>query len=131
MFSSTGLLRYSINPYKLIVEVDPDISNFYRSLIPKYIHLNKPMYAPHISVVRNNIPPNINVWDKYQNQKATFQYNSYIYNDELYYWLDVYSIDLENIRSELGLKPFGDVTWSPDGRHKFHITLGNLKNKTP
>ena len=50
-----------------------------------------------------------------------------IHNDELYYWLNIYSEELEEIRSELGLLPYGDVTESPDGRHRFHLTLGNLK----
>lgn len=127
MFLSSGLLKYSNNPLKLIVEVDPEIINFSRALIPKYIRLNKPMFAPHISVVRNAIPSNMNYWGKYHNELISFKYESYAYNDELYYWLNCYSIELEDIRVELGLRPFGDVTWSPDGRHKFHTTIGNLK----
>ena len=127
MFKSAGVLQYSDNPLKLIVEVDPDIANFARALVPKYIRLNKPMYSPHISVVRKAIPPNMDKWGKYNNQIVDFNYDSYVYNDELYYWLNVYSLDLEQIRFDLGLQPYGDVTLSPDFKHRFHITIGNLK----
>ncbi len=127
-FKSSGVLCYSENPIKLIVAIDPGIASFYRSLIPKYLHVNKPMYEAHISVVRNAVPPHMQAWSKYQGAEVDFEYETFIYNDELYYWLNVYSYRLEDIRLELGLKPWGDVTKSPDGRHKFHITLGNLKN---
>ena len=50
-----------------------------------------------------------------------------VYNDETYYWLNVFCKDLEEIREELGLTKSGDVSLSPDGRHKFHITIGNSK----
>lgn len=131
MYTSSGVLVYSQNPTKLIVEVDSEIARYYYSLVPKYVKLNKPMFTAHISVVRNIEPPNMQFWGKYQGVLIEFQYESFIYNDELYYWLNVYSLELEEIRMELGLKPFGDVTWSPDGRHKFHMTVGNLKNKAP
>lgn len=127
MFTSSGMLKYSQNPIKLIVEIDPDIAKFTRALIPKYLRVKSPMWAPHISVVRNWVPPYMEFWDKHQYREISFNYENYIYNDELYYWLNCYSRELENIRSELGMKPHGDVTWSPDGRHKFHITVGNTK----
>lgn len=124
---SWGILKYFPDPYKLIVEVDNEIGTYYRSLVPAYLKLKKPMYASHISVVRNMIPSNLEVWQKYQDKMVSFEYESWIYNDELYYWLNCYSTELETIRFELGLKPYGDVTESPDKRHKFHITIGNLK----
>lgn len=131
MFKSAGKLQYSINPYKLIVEVDSELSNYYRAFIPPSIGINKPMFPPHISVVRNEMPSNLKAWNKYPDRFIIFEYEPEIYNDELYYWLNVYSKDLEEIRAELGLPPTSEITRSPDGRHKFHITIGNLKNKTP
>lgn len=127
MFKSVGILQYSENPYKLIVEIDPEISNYYRSLVPRYIRLNKQMYAPHISVIRNELLTNLSAWAKYQGKEISFEYEGHVYNGEVYYWLNVYSEELENIRLELGLTSVSDVTKSPDGRHKFHTTLGNLK----
>lgn len=127
MFQSCGKLIYSSNPYKLIVDCDNEISFYYRSLIPKYLKVQKTRYSAHISLVRKEIPINLEYWRKYHNQNIVFQYESYIYNDELYYWLNAYSPRLEKIRHELGLTKTSAITKSPDGRHKFHITIGNLK----
>ena len=128
IFNSTGTLIYSVNPYKLIVNVDNEIGNYYRSLILKYFQVRKPMYSSHISIVRNEVPFNLHLWDKYQGVQISFEYESFIYSDELYYWLNAYSSVLEDIRIELGLPNISDVTMSPDRRCKFHITLGNTKH---
>lgn len=129
MFNSNGILKYSDNSSKLVVEVDPEISKYYFSLIPKYFKLNKQMFAPHISVVRNIDVSNMLSWNKYQNQEVLFEYESYIYMDETYCWLNIFASKLEDIRKELGLSPFGDVTLSPNGFHNFHMTIGNFKNR--
>jgi len=128
MFSMAGHLNYFENPYKLIVSVDDEFGRYYRSLIPKSHRVQKPMYSSHISTVRKETPLNISAWGKYQNQIINFQYENIIYNDELYYWLNVSSDDLEKIRIELGLPIYSDITKSPDGKHKFHITIANTKH---
>lgn len=128
MFKSVGKLIYFENHYKLIVAVDNEISYYYRALIPKYLQVRKPMYSSHISVVRNEVPPNLNRWGKYQGLEVNFEYESFIYNDELYYWLNAYSPILENVRVDLGLPNLSQYTRSPDGKHKFHITIGNTKH---
>lgn len=126
-FTCAGQLIYSENPDKLIVEVDQELSNFYFSTIPKYCKVKKPFYPAHISVVRNAIVPNKEFWRKHHSKVIEFVYEDWVYNDELYYWLHVFSSELEEIRRELGLPSSGDVSLSPDGRHKFHITIGNTK----
>lgn len=128
IFNSVGTLVYSEDPYKLIVDVDNEIGNYYRSLIPKYFQVKKPMYSSHISIVRNEVPPNLNMWGKYQGSQISFEYEPFIYSDELYYWLNAYSSVLEDVRVELGLANLSKYTRSPDGKHKFHITLGNTKH---
>lgn len=128
MFSSTGLLIYSENPYKLIVEVDDEIGRYYRSFIPKHIGVQRPLYSSHISTVRNETPLNLEVWRKYHQKEIAFDYEAIVYYDELYYWLNAYSKTLEDIRIELGLPCTSEFTRSPDGRHRFHITIGNLKH---
>lgn len=127
MFSSIGILKYFNNPHKLIVEIDPEISNFYRSLIPKSIYINKQRYPAHISVVRKELPINQNFWEKYQNKELIFKYDSFIFNNSIYFWLRAQSNILESIRLELGLSNTSIYTKSPDGQHNFHITLGNVK----
>lgn len=127
MFYSWGTLIYSFNPLKLIVEVDQGISDYYRSLIPKYLKVNKQAYPAHISVVRKELPPRMGYWEEFQGEEIDFEYDRWIYNDEKYYWLNVYSAQLEMIRAELGLPGTSEITKSPDGRHKFHFTIGNTK----
>lgn len=127
MYSSTGILRYFQDPHKLIVEVDPGIAQFYRSMIPKWITLNPQKYPPHISVVRKEIPPNLTIWGKYEGEEISFDYTNEIFHGRVYYWLNAYCTRLEQIRAELGLVESTEYTRPPDGRKCFHITLGNMK----
>lgn len=122
---STGILRYFTN--KLVVEVDPEISYYYRWFLPKSIKVNKPLYSPHISVIRNEeitCPEN---WGKYEGQEIEFQYDNYIYCGDVYYWLEAKAGFLKGIRLDLGLPMTSSITKSPDGKHDFHITIGNSK----
>lgn len=126
-FTSTGSLKHSVNDDKIIVEVESEICNYYRSLIPKYYRVNRQRYAPHISVVRDEsilYPEELKNLD---GRLITFWYSGIIHNDETYFWLEVNSWELQEIRVKLGLTSTSRITRSPDGNHSFHITLGNLK----
>jgi hypothetical protein len=122
-FKSTGLLHYSKNPYKVWVDVDHELARFYRNLIP--FKINKPKYSPHISVVRNQIPLDLSLWAANEGKIVSFEYEPYIYNDELYYWINVFSEEIELIRIKLGIKPNNNSTYN---KSIFHITLANIKN---
>lgn len=133
LFTSTGTLRYSIEPnvgHKLIVMIDPQLTEYYFSLIPKYLHVRRQAHHPHISVVRKE-SPNLASWKIYasatRNEIVTFQYENYLYCNHVYYWLNVYCKRLEEIRRELGLPLVSDITRSPNGVHRFHSTVGNVK----
>ena len=127
MCISTGVLFYSDNPVKLILQVDSEIGRYYKSLIPKYISCNKQKFQTHISVVRKVIPPNMQFWNKYQGKSVEFEYDNEIHFCETYFWINAFSTELEFIRSELGL-PLGSKIKAPHGfMHTFHITLGNRK----
>jgi hypothetical protein len=128
MFTSVGTLLYFSNPYKLIVDVDDEIGKYYRHLTPLHLDVRMPLYPSHISVIRNESQIDSSLWGKYHNQKIEFDYEHIIYDDEVYYWLNAFSDDLEKIRIELGLLPTSEYTRSPDGKHKFHITIGNRKH---
>lgn len=127
MFQASGTLHYSLNPHRLIVEVDDELASYYRALIPRYYHAHKPMYRAHISLVRKAVPPNMEAWERHVGREVSFQYENVIYYDELYFWLNAYSLELESVRAELGLEPWGDVSLSPDFKHRFHITIANRK----
>jgi len=132
LISSQGILRYSVvDPdtyYKVNVEVDPQISAYYKGLLPKWYKCNQQRYAPHITVVRKEKPLDLTKWELYEGKVIDFQYEPVVYNDETYYWLNCYSKDLENIRSELGLPIWAKYNCPPDLKHCFHMTIGNRKN---
>ena len=126
LYKSTGPLLYEGS--KLIVAVDPHVALFYRSLIPKYYGVTGQRYSPHISVVRKETPPNMDAWKKYEGLPVDFYYDPIIDNDDRYWWLNVYSTRLEEIREELGLPNVNMYLTPPDGFKKvFHMTLGNTK----
>lgn len=126
-YSTTGKLHYSIENgvYKLIVEVDPGIAALARALTP--VKLNKPKYAPHISVVRHETPTSIDMWGKYEGELVSFDYCPFVHNDEKYYWLQVVSPALVKIRMDLGLPASSLKSRPPDGTEVFHTTIGNTK----
>lgn len=129
LFQSTGVLHYG--QHKLIVLADTEISRYYRALIPKWINTNPQKYPTHISVVRKEVPPNMDVWGKYEGKEVEFYYTSTIYFGTVYCWLNAFSERLEEIRLELGLSISEKFTQPPSDRWKkcFHITLGNFKHE--
>lgn len=131
LHKSSGPLRYHRGDhggYKLIVEVDPEIVRYYRSLLPKWIHTNRQMYDPHISTVRNEIPPYPEHWGKYEGEIVEFCYTHTVFHGTIYYWINAFCCRLEEIRVELGLPISSEYTRPPDTFAKvFHITIGNVK----
>lgn len=119
MFSSTGTLQYSENPYRLIVSIDPQLAKYYLYQANKMAHLglNGQRWAPHISVIRKEVPTNLLFWRQHEGLTVEFEYDPCVKNCATYYWVNVYSKQLEFIRKELGLR---DKTL-------FHFTIGNVK----
>jgi hypothetical protein len=131
LYESVGTLNYKHEEgygYRLVVDIDPEISRYYRSLIPKWHSFNSQMYSPHISVVRHETPARLEFWEKYQGDAIQFVYSNVIQRGEVYWWLNVFSKKLEEIRIELGLPVDSPYTRPPDGFEKcFHTTLANSK----
>ena len=122
LYESTGIIHYKSNPeIKVVLSVDQDIVEYYRSLIPKHIVSNRQLYSAHISVVRKEVPTRAKHWGKYEGMYVDFQYSPIIEWNDTYIWLKAYSNDLKRLRVELGLPPFRK------GCDNFHITLGNFK----
>jgi hypothetical protein len=126
---SQGSLRYSERDdrFWLVVDVDPEIVEFARSLVPKAIRLNRQRYDPHITVIRNERPVNMAAWRAHEGEVICFDYSPVVFNDELYYWLGASCQRLQEIRVELGLPEFSEFTRPPDMADLFHITIGNRK----
>lgn len=126
LFTSTGTLRYGFT--NLVLDVDQGIVDFYRAMLPKSVRTNRQMYPAHISVVRKETPPNMDLWGKYAGEEIEFSYSNEIQSGNLYYWLNCWCKRLEDIRVELGLPVDSPWTRPPDGFAKtFHMTLGNIK----
>ena len=132
LYESGGYLKYDTANgfYRLTVEIDQQLADYYRSLIPKYIRINRPRWAAHITVVRpeKEVPKIMEPWGRYAGKRINFLYEPYVYEGRAYFWLNVYSKELEKIRGELGLEVVSRYTLPPEGFVKcFHCTIANEK----
>jgi len=131
LYKSIGVLRYEFEiGHKLVVEVDQQLSDYYRSLIPKFVSTNRPRYSAHITVVRQEkeTPVNLEHWGKYEGQEIEFFYSPIIQQGKVYFWLNTFCTKLEDIRLELGLPVVSQYTLPPEGFRKcFHCTIANMK----
>jgi hypothetical protein len=134
MFSSTGTIHYELTnttpPYKCVLQIDQGIADYYYSTIPKSERAKTQMHKAHISVVRKEMPMNLLEWGKYEGMEVGFQYEHFVRRDETYYWLDVFGLDLERIRTGLGLENRAYIRPMEEGSvysKRFHITIGNVK----
>jgi len=125
MLKACGVLKYGEN-YKLYVDIDLDFSRYYLKLL-KGIDVKPQRYSTHISVIRNEVPINLQYWNKYDNKTIWFLYDPDVKTNDVYFWMDVYSPELNSIRKELGLKETSEFSRPPSGEECFHITIGNLK----
>jgi len=123
MYTSIGLLRYNDGENKVYMECPSQIVDYYRSLVPKEIELNKTRFAPHVTVVRKEVIIKRDEWRKYDGCECSFEYSPIIGNNETYWWLPVTSKQLEVLREGLGL--IGCPPW----HNGFHLTIGNTKGR--
>lgn len=130
LYKSTGKLQY-FSDFKLALDVDPNIALYYRSLIPLYLYPQPTRYMPHITVVRPKyeLPVHKQFWNKYRNEQVEFYYEPWIHSGKEYFWLNIFSVRLEQIRAELGLYIDDKFTKPPEGFRKcFHMTVANRKH---
>lgn len=129
MFTSKGIIRYNDDEgFRLTLEVNQELSNYYRALIPKCFNVIRPRWPAHVTVVRPELehPPRIRYWGDYEGKKVEFLYDPYIQNDKGFCWLNIWCKQLEVIREELGLVNVSKYPMLPSGFCKtFHCTIGN------
>jgi hypothetical protein len=121
---SEGKLEYGPG-IRAVIWVDKSLAN-YRKLIPKSLASKPQRYPPHITVVRTGKEQpitNEEAWGKYEGEVIHFTYDSNIQFDGTYYYLNVFSDRIGDIREELGLPRYRD------GQDKYHIALGNVKSE--
>ena len=129
MSKSTGTLRYSpkllgdraSEKWWLILDCDPDLGRYYRHLycIAQYRtqKMLRPAWAEHITVVRNEEPPNPQFWGRYTGHTVSFYYNTVPKTNGDYWWLEVNQTWLRDLRQELGLPRSPEIP--------FHMSLGH------
>lgn len=132
LYQSTGMVSYSINSinqFRVVLNIDQEITNYYRKLIPKARYVKKQGYAAHISIVRKQTPTELKEWGRHEGKTSEFLYENVIHNCETYYWLNCYCKLAEQIRIELGLPVYERESENcPQGfKMRFHTTLGNIK----
>ena len=133
MYTSYGTLRYSPkllgnrnDKWWLILDADQELGRYYRSLLSTYRYktfsLTRPSWDQHITIIRDEEPADEykSHWEKYNGQKIEFQYENKLYHNLAYYWLNVKSQKLYDIRVELGLPK--------EPEYPFHVTIGNDLN---
>lgn len=119
-----GKLRYG-RGNRLVADVHPELTRFYRSFIPKHIKYNIPRYYPHVTIVRGKYetPPDMSVWGKYHGKMVRFEYSPEIQIGRTYIWLPVRSEEIKEIRHGLGLDDCFDKFKG------YHITIANRKEQ--
>ena len=134
LFKSSGVLSYSHKDgygYRLVLNIDPGITKYYRALLPKSIRIAPQLHPAHISVVRKEIPVNLNCWGIHEGEEVEFYYSNIIYSGKVYYWLNAFSTRLEEIKRELGLPVVESYSKHPSDQwiKVFHVSIGNIKSQ--
>lgn len=129
MFEAKGIVAYGPD-IRVVARIDQGISDFYRSLIPKYYYAKPQRYRSHITIVRTGkeTPNKMDYWGKHEGREITFSYDPYIHFDGVIFWLDAYSKEIGEIRQELGLPEYrDDRAYGGVLRNAYHISIANVK----
>jgi hypothetical protein len=115
-FAITGTLRYSPKllggnspspNWWLILNCDPEIGKYFRHL--HYLHrhrtekLHRPAWAEHVTVIRNEQPPNPKLWEAFSGQQVEIKVLLPAQSNGYYVWLPVQCDYLLDLREGLGL----------------------------
>ena len=108
-----------------VAYLDPELGNYYFSLLPAYYYAQRQRYPAHVTFLRKDLepPPNSVHWGKYQNRRVAVMYDGQIKRGGNYFFLDAWSEELCDIREELGYARYRK------GWDRLHITIGNVKEK--
>lgn len=129
---SVGILRFDSSVPKVYVEVDQDVVELARAILPQSLKskIRKQKYPAHISVIRNEpIDPHFDqpYFKRVDGFEIPFEYDPEPVIGSLYAWLRVLCPVLETMRWMANLPPSSEWTRPPDGENVFHITIGNFK----
>ena len=138
MLKAEGIIRCSLKRpssdqtwWMVLACSTEEIGRYYRHLYwldcAKGSKLSKPYWNSHVTVVRNEEPPNNGRWWDYDGELVEFHYIPGVDDNysnarfRSFYWLNVICPRFEEIREELGLHK------NPDGI--YHMTIGSIENE--
>ena len=137
-YRATGKITSSLkkpdsdqNWWMVLDDISENLGRYYRNLYfldhNKGKKLCKPYWGAHVTIVRNEIPPNLAKWWDYHEEEVEFEYIPGVrdnFGPERYrsfFWLDVRCPRFDEIRAELGLPPNPDRT--------YHVTIGSIEDE--
>lgn len=109
-----------VYPSWVVAYTCPDLARYYLSLIPKYYYVKSQMYPAHITIVRKDVET-ADLTRCGASGIIQIEYSSDIQTNGIYWWLDVWSDDIIQIRRNLGLCDYRL------GFDRYHLTIGNCK----
>lgn len=123
-----GVLRYSpkligasSSKWWLVIDCDPALGKYYRHLFylmtNRCYKLQRPAWESHITVIRDEEPPNKSNWERYASQEIEFEIIPEVETNGEYYWFPVECVKALDIRVELGL--------NREPIHPLHISIGH------
>lgn len=118
-YAAYGTLRYCPNSGWVVMDTPNSIVRYYSWWVRKLTWKkgSTPLHGSHCTVVNGKVEDvrKNAAWGLRQGAIIRFEYNSAIKTNGQYYWLTVRCPALQDIRRELGLKPF--PKW------EYHITI--------
>ena len=127
-----GTLRYSpkllgdksSSKWWLVIDCDPEFGKYYRHLFylmsNRCYKLQRPAWECHITVIRDEEPPNKQFWEKYNGQEVEFAVIPKLGTNGDYYWFPVECNMALDLRVELGLDRNPAIP--------LHVSIGHTGN---
>lgn len=128
-FKSSGKLVYNPKTHLqsnnnwnkwLILMCDEELSQYYRWMFnreyPYLPKLMRPVWGTHISVIRGEVIPNVDIWGLGKDTIVQFEYESGVKDNGEYYWLKAHCDELAGLREAYGLPR--------QPKFGFHLTIG-------
>jgi hypothetical protein len=107
----------------LILECDREIGSYLRFLFAKERHgveeLNEPLWGTHVSVIRDEKPPELAAWKAPEGDAVKLFYSQEVEIHSGYAAVPVVCEDVLDYREKLGLPR--------EPKFPLHMTIGNLK----
>lgn len=114
----------------VVLMCDDEISKYYRHLYSKeYPALNsgrsksltRPVWGAHISFLRNEFVPHLNLWGLDNNKLVEFDYEGGVIDNGEYFWLKVSCPHLLDLREKYGLSRLP--------KFGLHLTIGRTTSQ--